>query len=126
MNTTTLTLAWTPATNQYCEVLYYMISLHSSEYSSTMNESGLSTSGVFTDIKSSTDYNIIVTAFNEAGNTSDTIFNVGVSLDTIKGLLHSYAFVAVLYSILRHVMRHLKFAAIHWNFTNAILHTICQ
>ena len=88
INATTLTLVWTPATNQYCEVLYYMISLYSSEYSNMMNESGLSTSTVFTDVKSSTDYNIIVTAFNEAGNISDAILNVGMSSDTTKGLLH--------------------------------------
>ena len=88
INTTTLTLVWTPATNQYCEVLYYMIGLYSNEYSNMMNESGLSTSTVFADVKSIAVNNIIVTAFNEAGNISDTILNVGMSSDTTKGLFH--------------------------------------
>ena len=60
-----------------------------------MNESGLSTSTVFSDTKSNTGYNIIVTAFNEAGNISDTILNVGMSLDTTKGLLHLEGFIYI-------------------------------
>ena len=95
INTTTLTLVWTPATNQYCEVLYYLISLYSNEYFNMINESGLSTSTVFTDTKSNTGYNIIITAFNEAGNISDTILNVGMSLDTTKGLLHLEGFIYI-------------------------------
>ena len=86
-NTTTLTLVWTPATNQYCEVLYYLISLHSNGYSSMINESALSTSTV-ADVNSSTLYNIMVTAFNEAGNISDTTLNVRMSSDTTEGLFH--------------------------------------
>ena len=93
LNTTTLTIVWTPATNQYCEVLYYLIILYSNEYSSMMNESGLSTSTVFTDVKSSTLYNIIVTAFNEVGNISDAILNVRISSDTTKGTFHSLTYV---------------------------------
>ena len=103
INTTTLTLVWTPATNQYCEVLYYMISLYSSEYSSMKNESGLSTSGVFTDVKSSTDYNIMVTAFTEAGNISDTILNVRMTLDTTKGLFCLEGFICICNYVVQYI-----------------------
>ena len=90
-NATTLTLVWTPATNQYCEVLYYLISLQSNEYSSMMNESALSTSTV-ADVNSSTLYNIRITAYSDAGNISDTILNVRESSDTTKGLFHLEGF----------------------------------
>ena len=49
---------WTPARNQYCEVIYYLIMLYSTEHSNMMNESGLSMSTVFTIVKQNALYNI--------------------------------------------------------------------
>ena len=88
VNTTTLTIMWIPATNPYCEVLSYNITLYSNRYSSARNEYGLSTSTVFTDVQINV-YNITVIAFNEAGNLSDSELNVDVSMnfDTSTGLL---------------------------------------
>ena len=87
-NTTTLTIMWMPATNQYCKVLHYNILLYSNEHSSTRNEPGLSTSTVFTDVENYALYNITVTAFNEVGNLSASKFDVEVrvSFDTRQGL----------------------------------------
>ena len=86
LNSIILTIMWTPATNQFCEVLYYLVMLYSNEYSSVMNVSGLSMRTVFTDLADHALYNITVTAFNEAGNLSDTELSVRVSLNTTKGL----------------------------------------
>lgn len=74
----TLTIMWTPAINQYCEVMHYLILVYSNEYSSIINESQSSMSTVFADVKLNTHYNITVIAFNEAGNISDSKFNVNV------------------------------------------------
>ena len=88
LNTTALMIMWTPATNQYCEVLYYLVMLYSNEYSSVMNVSGLSMRTVFTNLADIVLYNITVTAFNEVGTISDTELNVRVSLDSTKGLFY--------------------------------------
>ena len=87
LNTTTLTIMWIPATNPYCEVSCYNITLYSNGYSSTRNECGSSTSAVFTDVEINALYNITVTAFNGAGSLSDSKYDVRVSFDTRSGLL---------------------------------------
>lgn len=93
LNTTTLTINWTPATNQYCEVLYYLIMLYSNKYNSTRMESGLSTSTVLTGVTDNTLYNIKVTAFNEAGNMSVTKLNVRVSARGLLGFIYVCTYV---------------------------------
>ena len=93
LNTTTLMINWTPATNQYCGVLYYLIMLYSNEYNSTRMESGLSTSTVLTGVTDNTLYNITVTAFNEAGNVSVTKLNVRVSTRGLLGFIYVCTYV---------------------------------
>ena len=72
-----------------------MIMLYSNERSSTRNEPRLSTSTVFMDVENNALYNVTVTAFNAAGNISDTKLNVRMSSDTTEGLFHLEGFIYV-------------------------------
>ena len=86
-NLTTLRIVWTPAINEYCKVIHYLIMLCSNGNCSEMTVSGLSMSTVFTNAQNNTSYKITVTAFNEARNISDTKV-LTVTLTSNSGLFH--------------------------------------